>query len=150
MLTPSIFGESLIDEFMDDFGVRRVARRPYPDHGPGPMPVMRTDVKETQTTYELAIDIPGVEKENVKAELKDGYLTVTASTDTKNEEKDEDGKYIRQERFVGTASRSFFIGKEVKQQDIKAKFENGVLKMTIPKPDAQPVVEENHFVTIEG
>ena len=148
MLTPSIFGESLIDDFMDDFGVRRTSRRP--EHVPGPMPVMRTDIKETDDTYELAIDIPGIDKENVQAELKDGYLTVSASTESQNEEKAEDGKYIRKERFMGTASRSFYVGKEIKQEDIKAKFENGVLKMSIMKPEAKPVVEENHFLTIEG
>ena len=148
MLTTNIFGESLIDDFMDDFGMRRVQRRP--EHGPGPMPVMRTDVKETENTYELEIDIPGVKKENVQAELKEGYLTVTVSTESQNEEKADDGKYLRKERFMGTASRSFYVGKEVKQDDIKAKFENGVLKLSITKPDAKPVVEENHFLTIEG
>ena len=111
---------------------------------------MRTDVKDTASAYELEIELPGVKKEDLKAELKDGYLTITASVGNKKEEKQEDGKYIRRERYAGTCSRSFYVGDEMKQEDIKAKFENGVLKITVPKKEEKPVVENNSYITIEG
>ena len=100
---------------------------------------MRTDVKENKTGYELEIELPGVKKEDVKAELKDGYLTVTASTDSKEEK--QDGKYIRKERYSGTTSRSFYVGEDITEEDIKAKFENGILKVLVPKKEEQPKEE---------
>ena len=90
--------------------------------------VMRTDVRETENGYELDIDLPGYKKEDVQAELKDGYLTITASANTSNDQKDSNGKYIRRERYSGTCSRRFYVGEEIEQSDIKAKFENGILK----------------------
>ena len=147
MLMPSIFGEDLFDEFFNDFArpVRGTVRYNTPSNN-----VMRTDVKEHKDSYELAIELPGYKKENVKAELKEGYLTITAATNTANDQKDENGKYIRRERYAGSCSRSFFVGKDIKQTDIKAKFEDGVLTLVVPKLDARPQVEENHFITIEG
>ena len=107
MLVPSIFGESLLDDFVNDFAFPYApAKKVY---GKEAASLMRTDVKETKTGYELEIELPGVKKEDVKAELKDGYLTITASTDSKKEEK-QDGKYIRKERYSGTTSRSFYVG----------------------------------------
>ena len=121
MLMPSIFGESLFDEFFDDFArpVKNAARV----HTTAPV-VMRTDVKENASSYELDIDLPGYKKEDVQAELKDGYLTITATTKTNDDQKNEAGKYIRRERYYGTCSRSFYVGKDVEQEDIKAKFED--------------------------
>lgn len=147
MLMPSIFGESLFDEFFDDFArpARKVAG--YNRQTPA---VMRTDVKESDTGYELNIDLPGYKKEDVQAQLKDGYLTITASTKKDQEQKDETSKYIRRERYYGTCSRSFYVGEDIKQEDIKAKFEDGILKVAVPKKEAQPKVEENKFITIEG
>lgn len=147
MLMPSIFGESLFDEFFDDFArpAKSVARVSTPATA-----VMRTDVKESDTGYELDIELPGYKKEDVQAQLKDGYLTITASTATNEEQKDEAGKYIRRERYCGTCKRSFYVGEDIEQEDIKAKFEDGVLKIAVPKKDAKPKVEENKFITIEG
>ncbi len=147
MLMPSIFGESLFDEFFDDFArpSRNVARFSAPTSA-----VMRTDVKETETGYELDIDLPGYKKEDVQAQLKDGYLTITASSGTNDEQKDENGKYLRRERYYGTCSRSFYVGEDIEQEDIKARFEDGILKIGVPKKEAKPKVEENKFITIEG
>ena len=111
---------------------------------------MRTDVKETETGYELDIDLPGYKKEDVQAELKDGYLTITAKSDNSNDQKDSNGKYIRRERYVGTCSRRFYVGDGIEQTDIKAKFENGILKISVPKKEDKPAVEKNKYITIEG
>ena len=147
MLMPSIFGENLFDDFFDDF-YRPVRRTPHRAAAPVNT-VMKTDVKETDQAYELDIDLPGYKKEDVKAELKDGYMTITASRNTSNDEKDENGKYIRRERFMGTCSRSFYVGEVVTEEDITAKFEDGILKVTVPKKEAKPQVEENKYIAIE-
>ena len=151
MLLPSIFGENLFDDFFDDF-YRPAARRQTPAHRPAPFTanmLMKTDVKETDTGYELDIDLPGYKKEDVQAELKDGYMKITASTKKETEDKDENGKYIRKERFAGTCSRSFYVGDAVTEEDIRARFENGVLKVTVPKKEAVPEVEEQKYIAIE-
>lgn len=147
MLVPSIFGEDLFDSFFEDFArpTRNVARYNAPAAN-----VMRTDVKETDTGYELDVDLPGYKKENVQVELKDGCLTVTAKTAQSKDEKDENGRYIRRERYSGTCSRAFYVGDDIEQNDIKAKFEDGILKLSVPKKDAKPKVEENRYITIEG
>ena len=142
MLVPSIFGEDLFDTFFDDF--KRPARSNTNIN------VMRTDIKETDAGFELDIDLPGYKKEDVQAELKDGYLTISAKTNTTREEKDENGKYIRKERYSGSCSRSFYVGEDLEQQDIKARFEDGILKVMVPKKEAKPAVEENRYITIEG
>lgn len=146
MMMPSIFGENLFDDFFDGFS------KPLANFGAftNQTNVMKTDVREHDNGFELDIDLPGVKKEDVKAELKDGYLTVSAAHGTQNDEKDESGKYIRRERYYGTASRSFYVGDAVKQEDIKAKFENGILKLMIPKVEKQKEVEQNHYIQIEG
>ncbi|WP_321018140.1 Hsp20/alpha crystallin family protein, partial [Eisenbergiella porci] len=100
--------------------------------------------------FELDIDMPGFNKEDLKAELKEGYLTISASTNKDDGEKDENGRYIRRERYVGSCSRSFYVGEDIKQDDIKAKFENGILKISVPKKEAQPKVEEDKHIAIEG
>ena len=140
MLLPSIFGEDLLDDWMMDF----------PFRGNGSANLMRTDVKETDNSYELDMDMPGFDKGDIKAELKNGYLTISASSNRNNDEKDKDGKYIRRERYTGSCSRSFYVGDDVKQEDIKAKFENGILKVTVPKKEEKPAVEENKYISIEG
>ena len=145
MLMPSIFGENLFDEFFEDFA--RPAKRPVKYQVPS---VMRTDVKESNTGYELHIDLPGYKKEDVKAELKDGNLTITATSNVENDKKDENGRFIRRERFYGNCSRSFYVGEQVEQSDIKAKFEDGILKIFVPKKEVKPVVEEKKYITIEG
>ena len=143
MLMPSIFGENLFDDFMDGFAFP-TANWNYAKNTAN---VMKTDIKENDKGYELDVDLPGYKKEDVKAELKDGYLTISASNDNTKEEKDEDGKYIRKERYTGAVSRSFYVGKYVTEEDIHAKFENGILKLSVPKVDA-PKVEENKYISI--
>ena len=145
MLMSSFLGENLFDEFFDDFArpAKRVEKYSTPT-------VMRTDVKESETGYELHIELPGYKKEDVRAELKDGNLTISATSKTEEEQKDENGKFIRRERFYGNCSRSFYVGEYVEQTDIKAKFEDGILKVYVPKKEAKPVVEEKKYITIEG
>lgn len=147
MLVPSIFGEDLFDNFFEDFArpTRSAARYSAPTAN-----VMRTDVKETETGYELDVDLPGYRKENVQVELKDGCLTVTAKTEENKDEKDANGKYIRRERYSGTCSRSFYVGEDVEHEDIRARFEDGILKLSVPKKEAKPRVEENRYIAIEG
>lgn len=147
MLMPSIFGEDLFDDFFDGFArpARSVARYSTPTTS-----IMRTDIKEKEDGYELDIDLPGYKKEDVQAELKDGYLTITAKTQKDNDTQEENGKYIRRERYEGSCSRSFYVGKEIEQSDIKARFDNGILKIAVPKKDAKKEIEENKYITIEG
>ena len=147
MLMSSILGENLFDEFFEDFA--RPAKRVVKYNNQTPT-VMRTDVKESDGGYELHIELPGYKKEDVRAELKDGNLTISATTRTENEEKDQNGKYIRRERFCGNCSRSFYVGEVVTQEDIKARFEDGILKVFVPKKEVKPVVEEKKYITIEG
>lgn len=147
MLVPSIFGEDLFDSLFDDFArpAKNAVRYSIPNSN-----VMRTDIKETDNGYELDIDLPGYKKEDVTAELKEGYLTISAKTNTDKEEKAEDGQYIRKERYSGSCSRSFYVGEQMEQQDIKARFEGGILKISVPKKEEKPAVEENKYITIEG
>ena len=150
MMMPSIFGENLFDDFMDDFSFPTFPNVDKELYGKHAKNLMKTDVKDAGDHYELEMEMPGVEKENIKAELKDGYLTVSAETNTKKDEKAEDGKYIRRERYSGSCSRSFYVGDGVKQEDIKAKFEDGTLKLFVPKEAAKPVVEQKKYISIEG
>ena len=112
--------------------------------------MMRTDVKDSGNVYEMTMNLPGIKKENVKAELKDGYLTISAASNSHKDEKDSDGVYIRRERYAGTCSRSFYVGENVKQEDIKARFEDGTLKLQVPKNSKEVVVENPNYITIEG
>lgn len=146
MLMTSILGENLFDEFFEDFArpVKRVAKYNQPT-----VAIMRTDVKESDAGYELHIELPGYKKEDVSAELKEGNLTITATTKSENDEKDENGKYIRRERFCGNCSRTFHVGDTIEQTDIKAKFEDGILKVFVPKK-VKPAIEESKYITIEG
>jgi HSP20 family molecular chaperone IbpA len=144
MLMPSIFGETLLDDFWG-FPMKDNYMRTANTNG-----LMQTDVEEKDNGYEITMNLPGFKKEDVKGEIKDGYLTVTASTNTNNDEKDKDGKFIRRERYSGTCSRSFYVGEDVTENDIKAKFKDGVLKVTVPKKEAKPAVEESKYIAIEG
>ena len=147
MLMPSIFGESLIDSFFDDFAApaKKVMRYNTPANN-----IMKTDIKDTKEGYELDIELPVYNKEDVSAELKDGYMTISASTKSDEGDKDENGKYIRRERYYGSCSRSFYVGEAITQEDIKARFENGILKLFVPKKEEKPAVEEKKYITIEG
>ena len=143
MMMPSIFGENLFNDWMD-FSFPDVDRKLYGKHVDR---IMKTDVREKEDASEVMIDLPGFKKEEVKIELKNGNLTIHAAKTLDKEEKKE-GKYIRQERYSGNMSRSFYVGENVKVQDVQAKFENGILTLDIPKKDPKKPVEENHYVTI--
>ncbi len=149
MLMPSIFGESLFDEFWGNDFMRPEPRssRRYETPVTG---VMKTDIKENEDSFDLDIDLPGYKKEDVSAELKDGYMTITAQKNSADDQKDEKGNYIRRERFYGTCSRSFYVGKEITEEDIKAKFEDGILKINVPKKEAKAEVPQKKFIAIEG
>lgn len=109
--------------------------------------MMKTDIKEHDNGYELTVDLPGVKKEDIKAELNDGYLTITAENNTSKDEKDEKGKYLCRERYSGSYSRSFYVGDAVTEEDIRAKFENGTLTLDIPKKEALPE-KQNKYIAI--
>ncbi len=146
MLMPRIFGENLLDDFFDFDFPRRTRTSGVSASG-----LMKTDVKERPDAFELTINLPGVKKEDIQAKLKDGYLTITATHGSENEEKDDDSCYLRRERYYGSASRSFYVGETITQDDIKAKYENGVLCVDIPKVEPKkPEVEEKKYIAIEG
>ena len=154
MMMPSIFGENLFDDFMndftDDFAFPAFADAGKELYGKHAKNLMKTDVKDTENGYEVDIDLPGFKKEDVTGEVKDGYLIIKASTKNSKDEKDAKGKYIRKERYEGSCNRSFYVGDAITQDDIKAKFEDGVLKISVPKKEAKPQVEEKKFIAIEG
>ncbi|MCR5672745.1 MAG: Hsp20/alpha crystallin family protein [Lachnospiraceae bacterium] len=145
MMMPSIFGENLFDDFFDTVSrpIKAIRQNTIPQ-------VMRTDVKESDKGFTLDIDLPGYKKEDISAELKDGYLTVSAKTNEEKEEKEEDGTYIRRERTFGSCSRSFYIGEDIEETEVKAKFEDGILKVFVPKKEIEPKVEERKYISIEG
>ena len=145
MLMPSIFGEDLFDDWMR-FPVERETRN-YTNRTAD---LMKTDIKDKDGNYELSIDLPGFNKEDMKIQLKEGYLTIQAARTDNRDEKDENGKYVRRERYKGRCSRSFFVGKTIQQEDVHAKYENGVLKVTFPKEETKKEVEEKKCISIEG
>ena len=150
MLMPSVFSENLFDDLFDfdfDFPALRDTEKQL--YGKKASRVMRTDVHEHDDHFELDIDLPGFKKDEVTLELKDGYLTVQAAKGLDKDTNDDKGKVIRQERYAGSMSRSFFVGKEVKEEDVKAKMEHGVLHVALPKKE-QPKVEQRKTIMIEG
>ena len=148
MLMPSIFGENLFNDWMD-FSFPQVTDVDKELYGKHAKNMMKTDVKETENGYEVAVDLPGFKKDEVKIQLDNGYLTIAAAKGLDKDEQDKKGKYIRRERYAGSMSRSFYVGEGVKQSDIHAKYEGGVLTLDIPKPD-QKAVEESKYISIEG
>ena len=149
MMLPSIFGEDLFDEMMDfpfedDFFGKR-----NPLYGKKAKNMMKTDVKEHENGYEVDIDLPGFKKDELNLDLTDGYLTISASKGLDKDEEDKKGKYIRKERYAGSMSRSFYVGEGVTQEDIHAKYEHGVLKLSIPKKEEQKKVEKGNYIAIE-
>ena len=143
MLLPSIFGESLFDDMFDfDKEMNRMNRALYGEHGRN---MMKTDVRETDNSYELDIDLPGFKKDEINVQLDNGYLSISAAKGLDKDEEKKNSKYIRRERYAGAMSRTFYVGDNLTQQDIKAKFENGILKISVPKKDVQQVAQNNHI-----
>ena len=146
MLMPSIFGENLFNDDWMNFGFPEVDKALYGKHAGN---VMKTDVKETEAGYEVDIDLPGFKKDEINAKLDNGYLTISAAKGLDKDEQDKNGKYIRRERYAGSMSRSFYVGEGVAEEDIKAKYEDGILRLVVPKKDAK-AVENNRYIAIEG
>ena len=148
---PTLFGENLMDVF-DDFDRSFFRSFPQPDralYGKNAGRMMKTDVKETDEGYELDVELPGFKKDEIKLELNSGYLTISTEKNLEKDEKNQQGKILRQERYSGTMQRSFYVGGSSTEEDIKAKYENGVLSLTVPKKDARKVPEKKQIL-IEG
>ncbi len=144
-MLPSIFGENLFDEFFgnafDDY-MKDTQRALYGKHSKN---LMKTDVKETDESYEVDIDLPGFQKDEVSLDLKNGYLTVSAAKGLDKDEEDKKGRYIRQERYAGSCSRSFYVG-DIRPEDIKAKYEAGVLRLSVPKENTRKLPENSRIL----
>ena len=150
MLMPSIFGENLFDDFMNDFAFpafEDVDKELYGKHAKN---LMKTDVKDTENGYEVDIDLPGFKKDEIKVKLEDGVLTISAAKGLDKDEKDKKGSYLRRERYAGSMSRSFYVGDHVTVEDIHPKYENGILSFSVPKAENKPIEEKNKYIAIEG
>ena len=150
MLLPSIFGENLFDDMMNFDFDKEFERMGRPLYGKHAQNMMKTDVRETENSYELDIDLPGFKKDEISIQLDNGYLSIQAAKGLDKDEEKKDGQYIRRERYSGACSRSFYVGKEVHQDDIKAEFKHGILTLFVPKKEAKPAVEQKHSISIEG
>ncbi|MDO5406617.1 MAG: Hsp20/alpha crystallin family protein [Eubacteriales bacterium] len=154
MLMPSIFGEDMFDDFMRDFpffddrDMKKAERKLYGHHSRN---LMKTDIKETEEGYELEMDLPGFTKDEISGSLENGTLTVSAAKGLDQDEQEKKtGRYIRRERYAGACERSFYVGEEVTEADIKGEFKHGILKLFVPKKEAKPAVEEKKYIAIEG
>ena len=153
MLMPGIFGENLFDDWFDDFpmlderGHNRMEKKLYGRHARN---LMKTDIKEKAGGYELIVDLPGFTKDEIQISLEDGYLTIAAAKGLDEEKEKEGERYLRKERYAGACQRSFYVGENLENEDIKAEFRHGILKLFVPKKEAKPAVEEKHYISIEG
>ena len=150
MMMPRIFGENLFDDFMNDFAFPafpNVEKKLYGKHARN---LMKTDVKDTDTGYEVDVDLAGFKKDEIQIELEKGFLTVTAAKGLDKDEKDKKDNYIRRERYAGSMSRSFHVGEHVTQDDIHPKYENGILSFTVPNEEAKAIEDKKHYISIEG
>lgn len=151
MLMPSVFGKDLFDDFFDfpfydDKESDKLEKKLY---GHRSKNLMKTDVQETENGYVLEMDLPGFSKDEVKASLKDGYLTIRAEKSLDKEEKDEKtAKYIRRERYAGSCERSFYVG-DVNEADIKGEFKHGILKLTIPKEQPKKEIDTTKYIELD-
>lgn len=153
MRLPDIFTENLFDEWMNNNGLMNpsafLGKDISPLYGKNAARIMKTDIRENADSYDVAVDLPGFKKDGIKVELQDGYLVITASKSLEKDEKDSEGKYLRQERYSGTCTRSFYVGTGVKEEDIKAKFEDGTLKLNVPKKELK-APDGKKYIAIEG
>ena len=149
MLLPSIFGERLLDDWMDFPSLREFEDIDKKLYGKNAAHIMKTDVHEHEDCFEAAVDLPGFKKDEVTITLENGYLVIEAAKGLDKDTKDEKGKLVRQERYAGSMQRSFYVGENLTEEDIKAKMEDGVLKLTIPKKEKAPIPEKK-TVLIEG
>ena len=150
MLMPSIFGEDLFEDLCDlpFYDDRKVEKKLYGRHAKN---LMKTDIKEMDNGYELIIDLPGFKKDEIKVSLDNGYLSIAAAKGLDQDEQEKDtGKYIRRERYAGSCERSFYVGEDITEEDIKGEFKHGILKLFVPKKEAKAAVPERKFIAIEG
>ena len=149
MLMPSIFNDNVFDDFFEfPFYDDKAEKKLYGHHAAN---LMKTDIQEHEDGYTLEMDLPGFKKEEIKVELNNGYMTISAAKGLDEDEKDKkSGKYIRRERYTGSCQRSFYVGEDVTEEDIKAEFKHGILKLFVPKKEAKPAVEQKKYVSIEG
>ena len=149
MLMPSIFNDNVFDDFFDfPFYDDRAEKKLYGHHAAN---LMKTDIQEHEDGYTLEMDLPGFKKDEIQIELNNGYMTISAAKGLDEDEKDKkSGKYIRRERYTGSCQRSFYVGEDVTEEDIKAEFKHGILKLFVPKKEAKPAVEQKKYVSIEG
>ncbi|PWL56608.1 MAG: heat-shock protein Hsp20 [Oscillospiraceae bacterium] len=148
-MLPSIFGENLFDDWFESPIEKTFFGERNPLYGKHARNLMKTDVRETDSSYELAIDLPGFKKEDIQAQLKNGYLTISASKGLDKDETDKEGRYIRQERYTGQCCRTFYVGDGISQEEIRAKFEDGILKLSVPKKQPK-AIESSQYISIEG
>lgn len=148
MMMPSLFTENLFDDFFNDFDEDFFGKK-NPLYGKHAQNMMKTDIREKDDSYELDVDLPGFKKDEIKVQLKDGYLTLSAAKGLDKDQQDKQGNYIRRERYAGTMSRSFFVGEDVAQEDIHAKYEDGILRLSVPKK-APKKIENTGYISIEG
>ena len=149
MLMPSIFNDNVFDDFFDfPFYDDRAEKKLYGHHAAN---LMKTDIQEHDDGYTLEMDLPGFKKDEIQIELNNGYMTISAAKGLDEDEKDKKSdKYIRRERYTGSCQRSFYVGEDVTEEDIKAEFKHGILKLFVPKKEAKPAVEQKKYVSIEG
>ena len=148
-MLPSIFGEDLFDDFFNDpFGMMNVSEGRSPLYGKHAKNLMKTDIREKEDGYELAVDLPGFKKDEISIDLSNGYLTIQAVRSHSNDEKDKEGRYLRRETFSGTCARSFYVGDTVKKEDIHAKFEDGILTISVPK-NVKKQLPKNSAISIQ-
>ena len=150
MLASSIFEENLLDDlfgfpYMKDFD--NMEKKLY---GRKASRMMKTDIREKENNYEVAIDLPGFKKEEIEVELNDGYITISASKGLDKDSNDKKGKLIRQERYAGAMQRSFYVGENIEKEDVEATYRHGVLTLTIPKKAEEKKVPEKNLIAIEG
>ena len=149
MLMSNIFTNGLFDDFFDEMDKDFFGKK-NPLYGKHGRNMMKTDVRETDNTYEVDIDLPGFKKDEIKAELNNGYLTVSAAKGLDEDKEDKKtGKYIRRERYAGACQRSYYVGEDITEEDIKASFEHGILTLFVPKKEAKPAVEEKKYISIQ-
>lgn len=153
MLLPRLFGEDLFDD-MDEMmrwpDESEFFGKHNPLYGKHAKNLMKTDVKEKDDSYEVDVDLPGFKKDEITVALENGYLTISAAKGLDKDEKDQEGNYIRRERYAGSCSRSFYVGEAVEQEDVSARFEDGILHLNVRKKDVERVEQKNNHIAIEG
>ena len=147
-MLPSIFGENLFDDFFSDPFTMMVPSGRDPLFGKHAKNLMKTDFRETEDSYELDVDLPGFKKDEVTVDLQNGYLTISAAKGLDKDEQDKKGKYIRQERYAGSCTRSFYVGGGIEPEQISARFEDGILRLSVPK-DGKKLLPKSTSVSIE-